>query len=194
MAPDADSASLDGVLTPSARGPQERRHATPELERRFLLTRVPGEVVGRVRLWDRYLHGTRLRVRRRQADDGSVVHELGQKVPRPDGGPGLVTTISLDEAEYRALVALPGDVLHKVRCRVPPFRVDLFGGPLAGLLIGEVEFGTEAERDAYVPPPGVVLREITGDARLACAALAGHDGARIARALAAAGLAPRRAR
>ena len=36
MAPDADSASLDGVLTPSARGPQERRHATPELERRFL--------------------------------------------------------------------------------------------------------------------------------------------------------------
>jgi CYTH domain-containing protein len=176
------------VLNPSAPADKEQRYARPELERRFLLARVPGEAVARAGLLDRYLHGTRLRLRRQQGDDGSVVRKLSQKVPRPDGRPGLITTTYLDEAEYAALAALPADVLRKVRLHVPPFAVDLFGGPLRGLVIGEVEFGSEADRDAYEPPAGVVVREITGDRRLACAALAGADATRIAAALAAAGL------
>ncbi len=174
------------MLNPSAPPGKERQYAKLELERRFLLSRVPGESVRRVHLVDRYLHGTRLRLRRQQNDDGSVFHKLTQKIPQPDGRPGLITTVYLDDDEYRALAALPADVLRKVRLDVPPFAVDLLAGPLAGLVIGEVEFTTEAERDAYVPPPDVVLREITGDRRLACAALAGSDGARIAEALAVA--------
>jgi CYTH domain-containing protein len=176
------------VLNPSAPASKERRYARLELERRFLLSTVPGESARRLRLWDRYIHGTRLRLRRQQSDDGTVFHKLTQKVPRPDGRPGLVTTMYLDEAEYRAMAALPADALRKVRLSVPPFAVDLFGGPLAGLVIGEVEFDQEAARDAYRPPPDVVVREITGDRRLTCAALAGSDAARIAQALGAAGL------
>jgi len=61
----------------------------------------------------------------------------------------------------------------------------LFDGPLAGVLIGEIEFDTVDEMDAYRPPGDVVRREITGDPRLTCAALAGDDPARVAEALAA---------
>jgi CYTH domain-containing protein len=176
------------VLNPSAPAEKERRYARPELERRFLMARVPGPAVARVGLLDRYLHGTRLRLRRQQWDDGSVFLELSQKVPRPDGRPGLITTTYLDEAEYAALAVLPADVLRKVRLSVPPFWVDLFAGPLRGLVIGEVEFDDEAARDAYRPPADAVVKEITGDPHLTCAALAGADAGRIARALVAAGV------
>jgi hypothetical protein len=176
------------VLNPSAPAAKEQRYAKLELERRFLMARVPGEAVARVGLLDRYLHGTRLRLRRQQWDDGSVFHTLSQKVPRPDGHPGLITTMYLDEAEYAALAVLPADVLRKVRLSVPPFGIDLFAGPLRGLVIGEVEFDDEAARDAFEPPSDAITREITGDRRLACAALAGADAGRIAAALAAAGL------
>ena len=176
------------MLNPSAPASKERRYARLELERRFLLSTVPGEATRRLRLWDRYIRGTRLRLRRQQSDDGAVFHKLTQKVPQPDGGPGLVTTMYLDETEYRVMAELPADALRKVRLSVPPFAVDLFSGPLAGLVIGEVEFETEADRDAYRPPLDTVVREITGDRRLTCAALAGSDAARIAQALAAAGL------
>ncbi|NMO89057.1 hypothetical protein [Actinomycetospora sp. TBRC 11914] len=176
------------MLNPSAPAHKERQYAKVELERRFLMSRVPGESVGRVGLLDRYIRGTRLRLRRQQGDDGSVFLKLSQKVPRPDGRPGLITTMYLDEAEYAALAELPADVLRKVRLSVPPFGVDLFAGPLRGLVIGEVEFDDEAARDAFTPPPDAVTREITGDPRLVCAALAGADAGRIAAALAAAGL------
>jgi CYTH domain-containing protein len=176
------------VLNPSAPAHEERQYAKRELERRFLLRKLPGESVRRTGLLDRYVHGTRLRLRRQQWEDGTVVRKLSQKIPTPDGHPGLITTMYLDEAEYDALAALPADVLRKVRLDVPPFGVDLFAGPLRGLVIGEVEFDDDAARDAYVPPADAVLREITGDPRLTCAALAGSDPGRIALALAAADL------
>jgi CYTH domain-containing protein len=176
------------VLNPSAPAGKEWQYAKPELERRFLLATIPGDVRRRVHLHDRYLHGTRLRLRRQQADDGSVFFKLTQKIPQPDGSPGLISTLYLDEAEYRALETLPADTLRKVRLDVPPFAVDLFAGRLAGLLIGEIEFATEQDRNAYAPPPDVVVDEITGDPRLTCAALAGADPRRIATALAAAHL------
>lgn len=174
------------MLNPSAPAAKEREYARPELERRFLMTSVPGVPVARRHLIDRYLTGTRLRLRHERSEDGSVVRKLTQKVPHPDGRPGLITNLYLDEAEYRALAELPADVLRKVRLSVPPFSVDLFPGPLAALVIGEVEFDTEAERDAFYPPAAHVLREITGDPRLTCAALAGADPDRVADALRAA--------
>jgi CYTH domain-containing protein len=76
-------------------------------------------------------------------------------------------------------------VLRKERLSVAPFGIDLLDGPLAGVLIGEVEFHTVDEMDTYRPPADVVLREITGDPRLMCAALAGDDPVRVAEALAA---------
>jgi hypothetical protein len=54
-------------------------------------------------------------------------------------------------------------VLRKERLSVPPFGIDLFDGPLAGVLIGEIEFDTVDQMDACRPPADVVRREITGD-------------------------------
>jgi CYTH domain-containing protein len=120
-----------------------------------------------------------------QSEDGELTYKLTQKVPAPDGRPGLVTTMYVDAVEYRTLAALPADVLHKARLSVPPFGVDVFEGALSGLLIGEVEFETRAGMDAYGPPPEVVAREITGDARFTCAALAAADESQVADVIAA---------
>ncbi len=162
------------VLNPSAPASKELKYARVELERRFLLADVPGEVTRRVRIVDRYISGTRLRLRHLAWDDGSVFYKLTQKVPRPDGRPGLITTMYVNAGEFDTLSALPGRLLRKTRLSVPPFGVDLFDEPLSGVLIGEVEFATEDAMAAFEPPASAVV-EITGDRRLTCAALAEAD-------------------
>src|SRR5262252_6193538 len=105
------------------------KYARPEYERRFRIAGVPeGEVVRRVEIRDRYIEGTRLRLRK-MGDE----HKLTQKIPGPDGGPGLVTTILLDEAEYERFAALPARTLEKTRLSIPPFGVDVFAPPHEGL-------------------------------------------------------------
>lgn len=175
------------MLNSSAPASKQTKYALAELERRFLLSSVPDEPVQRLQLEDRYVRDTRLRLRRMQAEDGELTYKLTQKVPAPAGGPGLITTIYIDATEYRTLAALPADVLRKERLKVPPFAVDLFEGPFLGLVIGEVEFDTEVEMNAYRPPPEIVIREITGDTRLTCAALAAADQSHVRDVMAAAG-------
>jgi hypothetical protein len=96
---------------------------------------------------------------------------LTQKIPAPAGGPGLITTIYLDEAEHSVLSALPGSGLTKTRYSVPPFGVDVFTGNLAGLLIAEIEFeNAEEEKQCQIPPD--VIAEVTADPRLSGGRLA----------------------
>ena len=69
---------------------------------------------------DRYLVGTRLRLRSVTAPGEATVHKLGHKV-RPDPtDPGLVmhTSLYLSDDEYAVLAVLPGDELRKTRRRV----------------------------------------------------------------------------
>lgn len=61
-------------------------------------------------------------------------------------------------------------VLEKTRLGIPPFGVDAFAPPRAGLLIAEVEFETELETRAFAVPSWAVA-EVTCDAR--------HAGGRI---------------
>ena len=88
------------------------KYARVERERRFLLLRVPaGPCIRRAEISDLYLSGTRLRLRRTvetTASARTTVRKLTQKIPAPGGGPGLITTMYLDEAEYEALATLPG--------------------------------------------------------------------------------------
>jgi hypothetical protein len=94
---------------------------------------------------------------------GLIVYKLTQKVPAPDGGPGLITTMYLSEDEYRTFAGVPADQLRKTRYSIPPFGVDLFEHALEGLTMAEVEFERDAEMRDFVAPAAVA--EVSRDER-----------------------------
>ena len=143
------------------------KYAQIERERRFLLARFPSADVVRVRhITDRYIDGTRLRLREQTDDGGPAIFKLTQKVPARENGAqqGLITNIYLIQDEFRLLAQLPGKTLRKVRYSVPPFGVDLFEGALQGLRLAEAEFDSPSEADALVVPD-FILHEVTDDER-----------------------------
>ena len=175
---------------PDAPSGKATKYARVERERRFLLAAVPdGSPVMCVLLEDRYLRGTRLRLRRSTNldDPDDVVYKLTQKVPAPDGSPGLITNTYLSRAEYDTLAAVPAESIRKVRSSIPPVGVDRFEGPLAGLVLAEAEFDDEAEERAFEPPIDVVA-EVTTDVRFTGGALARMTAADIAQLLAGFGV------
>ncbi|MEU9383307.1 hypothetical protein AB0D38_20995 [Streptomyces sp. NPDC048279] len=146
------------------------KYARIERERRFLLAEAPAPSAVTVTrmITDRYLVGTRLRLRLRRAErsDGSCELKLTQKVPvsRPGAIQGLITNTYLSSAEYDLLASLPAAVLTKTRFSVPPLGVDVFDGTLQGLVLAEGEFTTDEEAQSFMPPPECVA-EVTDDAR-----------------------------
>ncbi|SFF44802.1 CYTH domain-containing protein [Actinacidiphila alni] len=146
------------------------KYARVERERRWLLAAPPGpESVSVTRtVTDRYLTGTRLRLRRVELPDGATELKLTQKIPAPEPGGGavrgLITNTYLSRAEYDVLAGLPAAVLTKTRLGVPPMGVDVFDGRLRGLVLAEAEFGTDEEARAYVPHLSCVA-EVTDDPR-----------------------------
>jgi CYTH domain-containing protein len=145
------------------------KYARRERERRFLLAALPGEPapVKIARISDWYITGTRLRLRRsvEEADGTSTtVHKLTQKVPDPDGRPGLITTLYLSEEEWRVFHRLAGQALTKTRYSIAPFGIDVFNPPLTGLLLAEIEFDSDAAMESF-PAPSWALAEVTADAR-----------------------------
>lgn len=144
------------------------KYARIERERRFLLAAppAPATVTATRTIVDRYLTGTRLRLRRAEWPDGRRELKLTQKVPgdRPGAVQGLITNIYLSPGEYDVLAALPAAVLSKTRHSVPPLGVDVFDGPLDGLVLAEAEFTSDEEADDFTPPAGCVA-EVTDDIR-----------------------------
>jgi hypothetical protein len=166
------------VLNESAPPGKELKYARRERERRFLLRSVPDLPAERtVRIVDRYVSNTRLRLRRATETAASsngtdrIVHKLTQKVPGPDGEPGLITTMYLGAAEYAALSQLPAATLHKTRLSIPPLGVDVFEGPLRGLVLAEAEFDDDVSMRDFAMPTGAIA-EVTGDQRLSGGRLA----------------------
>lgn len=93
------------------------KYAVVERERRYLLASLPSELVARTdEIIDRYVVGTRLRLREVRKPDGTVIRKLGHKV-RLGEGPAEVacTNFYLDDAEWDLLVALPARGLRKKR-------------------------------------------------------------------------------
>ena len=150
---------------------RERKYARIERERRFPLAGPPPTptVTARRRITDRHLPGTRLRLRRIDyPGGGSSAFKFTQKVPanRPGYVQGLITNTYLSAAEYDLLASLPAAVLSKTRLSVPPLSVDVFEPPLHGLVMADVEFTTDQEAQAFLPPPATVA-EVTDDKRFA---------------------------
>ena len=148
---------------------REGKYARIERERRFLLAGPPppSAVTGSRRITDRYLPGTRLRLRRVDyCDSGACEFKFTQKVPanRPGYVQGLITNTYLSAAEYDLLASLPSAVLRKTRLSVPPLSVDIFEPPLHGLVMADVEFSADNEAQAFLPPREAVA-EVTDDTR-----------------------------
>ena len=156
---------------PDAPPDKSLKYALPERERRYLLSCVPDNqpIVRTALITDRYLLGTRLRIRRSiETADGATatIYKLTQKVPAGDGSPGLITTLYLSRGEYAALAAVSGRQLTKTRYSIPPFGVDVFDPPLHGLTMAEIEFSSDDAMQAFAPPPFAVA-EVTRDIRFA---------------------------
>lgn len=148
------------------------KYAVVERERRFLVRSVPDGADRVSAITDRYVVGTRLRLREVVEADGRVVRKLGQKV-RLGEGPAEVacTTVYLDDAEWVLLVRLPAAVLRKRRHHVVRDGVELAVDELEdGTLLAEIDDGDQPP----VPPPAWldVLADVSQDEAWTGAALA----------------------
>lgn len=92
------------------------KYAVVERERRFLLASLPDGVVSTKLIVDRYVTGTRMRLREVHEEDGTVVRKLGHKVRLGDGPAEVAcTNFYLDDQEWAVLDALPARILRKRR-------------------------------------------------------------------------------
>jgi hypothetical protein len=152
------------VLHPDAPDGKAQKYSLPERERRFLMSALPdGEVVRAAAIEDLYIEGTRMRLRK-LSYDGATFFKFTQKIPHPEAGPGLITTLYVSEPEYNLFAQLPGPRLRKTRYSIPPMGFDVFEGELTGLVMGEMEFESDEEMAAFDAPPGTIA-EVTLDDR-----------------------------
>ena len=147
-----------------------------EIERKFLVARVPDPLPPGDRLEQGYLavapDGTEVRIRRR----------AGRSTLTVKSGPAHVRVeeeIEIDDRRFEALWALTeGRRIAKTRHLVPlgddlTAELDVYAEGLDGLLVAEVEFGSEQASLAFAPPDWLGT-EVTGDARYANQSLALH--------------------
>jgi CYTH domain-containing protein len=126
------------------RTPGEGRYVQVEREQRWVLPQLPKGLTDPASIVDRYLIGTRLRLRTISAG-GAVTYKLGQKVRPEPSSPAVVklTNIYLSPEEFDVLRVLPGRELCKTRWRSPyaggRLVVDELTGSVAGLVLAELE-------------------------------------------------------
>jgi len=159
------------------RQPGQGRYAKPERERRFLLAAQPPPGIRSRSIEDRYIEGTRLRLRLVAAGAESV-YKLTQKVRLQDQDPSdlSITNTYLSPAEHAVISALPSRSISKTR-RVCPvgehdFVVDVFHGRLLGLRLAEVEVENLCQP---LTMPSWIGEEITHDDRYTGGSLAFAD-------------------
>lgn len=154
------------------------KYALPEFERRWLvpdMASVRGPL-GEARLIeDRYLAGTRLRLRRVTDAQGGATVKLGKKYPAEAGSFESIVNIYLDAAEYALLADLPAYRSIKRRYSLQGGSLDVYVLPQVDLRIFEVELASEAQVRAY-RPPDFVGQEITGEPRYTGYAIARAAG------------------
>ncbi len=126
----------------------------------------------------------RLRLRRKGDN-----YELTKKIPvdSSDASRHAEMTISLSEIEYVSLTIGHARKVTKTRYVVPlggrAAEVDVFEGALAGLVLIDFEFESEAEMRNFAPPPEC-LAEVTQEDFIAGGLLAGKAYSDIADELA----------
>jgi adenylate cyclase len=137
-----------------------------EIERKFLVAEVPGDldIGSREEIAQGYLatgdHQVRLR---RQGDRPLLTAKRGRGLVRDE------VEVPLEEESFERLWPLTeGRRLKKERLTATvdgqTVEVDVYRGPLAGLIVAEVEFEDLGAARAFLPPRWFG-RELTDDAR-----------------------------
>ena len=157
----------------------EPKYARVEFERRWLVERAacpPLDGAWMTLIEDRYIDGTRLRLRQmRRPDLGETKWKLTKKYECKDPSARPIVSSYLTEGEYAVVSALPARMLTKRRYHLPidgrMWSLDVFEGALAGLVLVEVE-ETDAAALAALVPPVWATKEVTHDPRYQCGSLA----------------------
>ena len=168
----------------SLRSPEEEaespNYANMERERRWLVASERLPPMTGLPYWiveDRYLLGTRLRLRKMlDSMSGKVSFKLTKKYEAADPLARPIVTAYLTEDEHRVFAALPGLDLLKFRFKVADgplaFNVDRFQAPLEGLILTEIEQPDDLSLRNIVPPPWSA-REVSLDVAFQGEKLAG---------------------
>ena len=145
-------------------------YARAERERRYLLGGLPPGLKlsdPHTQITDNYVTGTRLRLRKvRVPETTEWTLKLTQKhAPgAPDFSRAVITNIYLSQYEYEVLAVFEGNELRKNRYPYEHdgrrYTVDVFLGPLRGLVLAETEFETDAEMDSF-PAPAFAALDVT---------------------------------
>jgi CYTH domain-containing protein len=143
--------------------PVSLKYAVVERERRYRIRGLPEGVSSTKEILDRYVTGTRLRLREVRESDGSVTRKLGHKVRISDGPAEVAcTNFYLDEDEWNLLIALPAQLLRKRRHMIHRdgllVAVDEHED---GTLIAEIDDGDQPSD--FVPDWLDVVADVTAD-------------------------------
>lgn len=167
------------------------KYSHVERERRFLVERalLPALPPAHVLIEDRYITGTRVRLRRMtDSASGEIAYKLAKKYEADDPLARAMVNAYLTAAEYEVFAALPAALIVKRRHALPmggsEFAVDVFSQRLEGLVLAEIEAG-DADALAAIPIPPWAAREVSHDARYQGGALAALDRAAAALLIAA---------
>ena len=148
------------------------KYALVERERRFLVSRLPEAGHEQRRILDRYVTGTRLRLREVVTEEGIVTRKLGHKVRLSEGPHEIAcTSLYLDDDEWDVLCRLPARTLSKVRHLVTQDGVTVAIDELNdGTLLAEID----DQDGAPVPVPSWldVFEDVTDDEKWTGAQLA----------------------
>ena len=149
------------------------KYACLEMERRYLLKRVPEGLLDNPKGWlitDRYFPNTRLRLRQmKSVSENEHIYKLTQKYrsETQNAYETTITNIYLSQAEHNYLSALEAKILTKIRYpyRLPSYSlsIDVFEGRHRGLILAELEFEKQAGSDEFVLP-SFFLKDVTEDA------------------------------
>lgn len=139
------------------------KYAVVERERRYLLSTMPPGATTTREIVDRYLVGTRLRLREVRDADGTVTRKLAHKVRLTDGPRAVACTNAyLDADEWAVLCALPARTLRKTRHLLAWgqrwIAIDEYEN---GVLVAEIDDGDQASDE--LPAWLDVVREVTDD-------------------------------
>lgn len=159
------------------------KYSHVERERRFRVdpALLPLLSADHVLIEDRYIAGTRFRLRRMTDSASSeIAYKLAKKYEADDPLARAMVNAYLTAEEYALFATLPGRPIVKRRYPMAvdraEFGVDLFAGDLDGLVLAEIE-APDAAALAAIPVPSWTTCEVSHDPRYQGGALAVLDRA-----------------
>ncbi|HXI23800.1 MAG TPA: hypothetical protein VNG71_07985 [Pyrinomonadaceae bacterium] len=154
------------VVVPSS------KYARVERERRYLLRDMPEGLTRadhHLQITDNYITGTRLRMRKvRDLRTNKWVVKFTQKfAPNPnDFSRTIITNTYLSAIEAETLSMFNANEIRKNRYKFEfagrNFSIDMFLGPLFGLVLAETGFESDEEMENF-PLPSFALADVTNN-------------------------------